>query len=359
METAMRNLVSGFTALNNEVHLFGLGESTLDATWHRDLPWTQVGEARGHPIRQLLSLSFHLGKALKGYRPDVVITPTASSILIARLAFIWSGGRFPLASWLHFSLKAVGWKKCLRLADCQVAISRGVADELRVYLGSSQEIFTVHNGTNLNVEPIDRPDDSSPVKFVYVGRMFIDGQKRVNDILAAAARLKGNFQITMVGAGEDLARLQEMARDLEIDSKFTWAGWQSDPWMALGSAHALLLTSSYEGFPMVLIEAMSRGLPCISSNCEVGPADVIRPNQNGWLFPVGDVEALAALMQRIIDNRSVLPSPRDVIESVRPFSIETVTDKFLAALRSIIPSKSFTRELDECSRLNQKVGSCE
>ncbi len=71
-------------------------------------------------------------------------------------------------------------------------------------------------------------------------------------------------------------------------------------------------------FPLTLLEAMARGVFCVSSDCVSGPAEIIS-HQNGQLYPVNDVDALARILQRIVDGEE-LPSAMMIKASVSKFS---------------------------------------
>jgi UDP-D-galactose:(glucosyl)LPS alpha-1,6-D-galactosyltransferase len=158
-------------------------------------------------------------------------------------------------------------------------------------------------------------------------------------LIQAAGQLHGDFELAIVGDvvgdGRDRENLSVLARELGVADKVRWAGWQASPWTAVENVDVVVLSSAFEGFPMVLVEAMSRGIPCISSNCETGPDDIVVPDGNGWLYPPGDVEALRALMQRIIDDRSILPPAEAVAASVQKFSIEAMMSRFNSALKTV------------------------
>jgi UDP-D-galactose:(glucosyl)LPS alpha-1,6-D-galactosyltransferase len=177
--------------------------------------------------------------------------------------------------------------------------------------------------------------------FLYVGRLTYNDQKRVNDILQAVSRLKGDFKVKIVGEApsgrpEDRGQLMALANDLGLQDRLEWFGWQADPWGVAGSGSALILASAHEGFPMILLEALSRGLPCISSDCKSGPSEIIEVGKNGWLYPVADVDRLAVLMQRVVDSPGILPEPYSVRETARKFSAESVAERARRALLSVM-----------------------
>ncbi len=118
------------------------------------------------------------------------------------------------------------------------------------------------------------------------------------------SQAKGNWKLHVLGDGSDFEKCQAYGRKLNIDDRIVWYGWQQYPWelvqQDIEKVSALLLTSSFEGFPMTLLEALSWGIPCISADCVSGPADIIQPDVNGHLYQPGDIAGFVTLLNKYI-----------------------------------------------------------
>jgi len=340
VESAIRSLMSGFDALGDDCRLFLLGGS-VDKGWLDGIRYTAIGSPEDAKLLRLAKYGTQPIIELMRWKPDAVIAADMTTLRMAIFARRFSGLRkMPIASWIHYPVAKLRMKEHLHEANCHLAISRGVADELRAYLPEQADrVFTIFNGLDVDAASLLRRADTPT--FLYVGRLTYDDQKRVNDFLQALSMVRGEFKAKIIGAApkaraEDGTRLRALADELRLGDKLEWMGWQDDPWRATGSASALVLTSAFEGFGMILLEAISRGLPCISSDCESGPTDIIEDGKNGWLYPVANVDRLAELMQRVVDRPELLPEARLVRETARRFSAASVAERARKALLSLI-----------------------
>jgi UDP-D-galactose:(glucosyl)LPS alpha-1,6-D-galactosyltransferase len=332
-ESALNALGKGLQELGDEVRLYLLGGASPDTAWLRNIQHTIVGDPSDSRFVRFRKYSLGLAGEFRAYRPDVVVALDAFRLLKGKLALRLAMLNAPTVSWIHFPLAQIKHPGLLKLADGHLAISEGVAGQLHGLLGprARDKVATIYNGIGMNKMRIGR-SATEVTQFLSIGRLDYEGQKRVGDLLTAAAKLKGNFELTIVGDGDDRGRLEEYGRRMGLDSKIHWLGWKNEPWSFVTTADCLLLTSSYEGFPMILLEALSRGVPCISTDCEFGPSEVIEPGRNGWIYPVGDVEALRELMQAIMDDPTILPLGDVAVASIEKFSVRAVAERAHQAL---------------------------
>lgn len=111
------------------------------------------------------------------------------------------------------------------------------------------------------------------------------------------------FTLEIYGEGPDTDKLIEYADSLGIKDKVIFCGAHTDAIMRIYDSSCYVLSSQYEGMPNALMEAMAVGLPCVSTDCPNGPAELIEDGVNGVLVPVSDPDALATAILKMIDNK--------------------------------------------------------
>jgi UDP-D-galactose:(glucosyl)LPS alpha-1,6-D-galactosyltransferase len=266
--------------------------------------------------------------------PDVVLaTHTPYFSLLTRMAVAHlAEQRPPIISWIHGPVEAYGDGAPLRFADAHLAISQQVRRSLQNTLTSKAPIYYVGNPVaTAGIEPVKRPE--SGVVLLYVGRLE-NAIKRV-DVLLRALRAVGSFcSLVVVGDGPDREELASLAHELGIMQRVRWLGWRRDPWAAVDEASLLVLPSEYEGFGVVVLEALARGLPVIVSKSS-GAAEVVQERENGWTLETGDEAALATLLSEIIKGQIPLPSPERCMKSVDPYKVDKVVTRIECALQQV------------------------
>ena len=219
-------------------------------------------------------------------------------------------------------------------ADSAVGISRGITAELEGIPGMARDrIHTIYNpvvSTDLDRKARESPrhpwfDDRPCPVILAIGRM-----KKVKDfstLLRAFARLLDRRPARLIVLGEGRLRpsLVSLARELGIADHVDIPGFKENPYAFLAKADLFVLSSRYEALPTVLIEAMACGCPVVSTDCPLGPREILEDGRLGPLVPVGDTEALAAAMARVLDE----PPSRDPLrERASFFSVERAVDRY-------------------------------
>ena len=98
-----------------------------------------------------------------------------------------------------------------------------------------------------------------------------------------------------------------------------------------------VLSSNYEGFPNVLVEAMSFGLPCISTNCPSGPSEIINSGHNGILIKVGDENALINNLNSLISNPELAHKfSEQAVKDTTQFEVEVIVKKWKILIENLI-----------------------
>ena len=139
------------------------------------------------------------------------------------------------------------------------------------------------------------PDAFVPL---FVGKLV--PSKRPTNIVRAAARLGAGVSVVLVGSGALEAEMRTLAAELGVDLKLVGFLNQTELGEAYAIADCLVLPSDYpETWGLVVNEALATGLPCVVSDAVGCAPDMIRDGESGYVYPLGNVEALAAALAKV------------------------------------------------------------
>lgn len=235
-------------------------------------------------------------------------------------------------------------RRTLREADAVIAVSTGEADLLRA--AGARNVEVVPNGVDL--ARFDREADVAAFRarfdvdgpyVLYAGRLAKN--KGLDVLVNAFARLTETHAYTeLVLAGEDQdqrAPLAALARDLGVEDRVTFTGHLDEGAYraALTGCAAFALASEWEAFGLVLVEAMACGRPVVASSVG-GVPDVVEDGVTGFLVPHGDDAALAAALDRLLDDRALAERMGDAgRERARRFTWDAALDGIEDVLRRV------------------------
>jgi len=157
---------------------------------------------------------------------------------------------------------------------------------------------------------------------VVLGAGRLAPQKDFATLIRAVARLRRERAVRLIvlGEGKERDRLRRLADDLGIGTDVDLPGFVAAPAAWMARADAFVLSSRWEGSPNVLLEALALGCPCVATQCPTGPDEILEDGRYGPLVPVGDDEAVARALERVLDD----PLPSHTLrEAAAPFHVET------------------------------------
>jgi glycosyltransferase involved in cell wall biosynthesis len=203
------------------------------------------------------------------------------------------------------------WIGFLLRIPCSLAASgSNWVDCFRVLGVGDDRLVTIHYWLPGAHRLVDEPKVTlagESLRFIFVGWMI--KEKGLYEILAALEALfaEHRFDFTFIGGGTLLATVRETIRDAGWEPNVTALGWVSPKQLdrELSAAHVFVLPSYAEGFPMSLIEAMTKGMPAICTDVG-GISDSLHDGVNGFLIPPKDVQALKSAMKFYICNPKVV-----------------------------------------------------
>ncbi|GAB6078061.1 glycosyltransferase [Hydrogenobaculum acidophilum] len=139
--------------------------------------------------------------------------------------------------------------------------------------------------------------------FINIGRLI--DQKGQIYLIEAFKKVKEHIKdakLTIIGEGELRAVLERKIKELNLDKDVILTGYQTNPYKYLKNSKIFVLSSIFEGFGNVILEAMYFGLPVISYECPGGPGEILK-NDFGVLVPPKDVDALAKAMINMLSDK--------------------------------------------------------
>ena len=270
-----------------------------------------------------------LRRFVRATRPDIVVSFLSYFTVLTAVRAAGVGARVvfnqqtPMTAFLSdgdFAWRS-GWQRRAfaaaarpgyAAADLIVTTSQGVADDLVASFGvTPARVRVVHNPVDLDAvtaaaqDPIDSAHTAAWRRPVIVAAGRLADAKNYPLLIEALARLQPRqaARLFILGQGDEERSIRALVAARGLDDAVVLCGFQKNPWKYIARADVFALTSRYEGFGNVLVEAMACGVPVVATRSP-GTNDIVRDGVDGLLVDRHEPEAVAAALARVLGDEA-------------------------------------------------------
>ena len=284
-----------FVNLVNALHDRGVEQRMLirpDRSWQKEVERCGVvyeGVFRRVSLSRFI-LSARMNRILKEFRPDVIM-----SWQLRASRFMPDYGKARRISRLGDYPEHLDY---YRHSETLVCITPDIAEKVRA-LGWARGVEVIPNFTRAEPSPpIARENMQTPADaFVVLGMGRFVKRKGFDTLIRAVSKL-GNAYLWLLGDGLERENLEALSKELGLESRVRFPGWQTNAYAYLAAADAFAVTSLHEPLGNVCFEGWGAGKPTVSSRAE-GPSWVMTDEQDALMVECGDADELAAALGRL------------------------------------------------------------
>lgn len=259
---------------------------------------SRLFKSSGSGTMRLPGVIFKLRRYLKKHEIDILVDVDSILTIYAIPAVVGLDIRH--VCWEHFNYKVDFGKWHRRLAR---ELAARFVDDVITLTERDRSLWLSNTTCRARVKAIPNPvtinisafsDFKKEKVFLAVGRLTY--QKGFDLLLNAWVKVSSahpDWQLIIVGDGEDRDSLEEKRHDLNIEKSSEILPKTNEIAKYYNQAAFFVMSSRFEGLPLVLIEAQAHGLPIVSFDCDTGPAEIIKNNETGWLCEPMNIDSLS------------------------------------------------------------------
>ena len=348
-ERVMTEMANYWAAKGERVALVTLSAShadhyVLDKTVNRvalDLLWesNNLLESVGNNIARVIQLR----RTIRAIRPDVVISFVEETNVRILASLLGSGIPVVVSERTNPTQYKVGraWDFLRRVLYPFARALVVQTDDVRrwaEHVTSPRKIHVIPNFIQIR-KAYDVPAEKSLGfrRIIGVGRLgFEKGFDSLIEAFALSGAASRGWRLTILGEGPERNALEELVERIGLSDAVDLPGSVADPTSWLRSSEIFVLSSRFEGFPNVLLEAMACGMPVIAFDCPSGPSTIVRHGVDGLLVPTGDTRALASTIRALIENPEERKRlARRAQEVIGRFEIDAIMNQWIQIIDKV------------------------
>jgi GalNAc-alpha-(1->4)-GalNAc-alpha-(1->3)-diNAcBac-PP-undecaprenol alpha-1,4-N-acetyl-D-galactosaminyltransferase len=269
-------------------------------------------------------------RIIRETRPDIVISFMDRTNVLVLMAAIGLGIPIIVSERIDPRRYSPGFpynylrRWLYRNATAVIVQSKGQADWFKQM---SNRVVVIPNPVNACTNDQNSKAERTSI-IIAVGRLI--RQKGFDLLLTAFAKVYKTYpewNLVIYGDGPERAVLERQIQELKLDGKIKLPGVTTDLTAHLRTAGCFVLSSRFEGFPNVLIEALACGCPVVATDCTDSITEIVQHGWNGLLIPSEDTDSLANALKRVMKDATLRATlETNGPDSVRKFDIGFVAD---------------------------------
>lgn len=221
-----------------------------------------------------------------------------------------------------------------------VTVSTAAAKSIHHYAGYKKDIQVIQNG--LDIALIHSKAKQLPshlwlnnkVPKLIIGMGRLSPQKNFSELLKAFSLLenKQNYRLIILGEGPELEKLITISKELDIQDYVDFPGFIENPYSILARADVFILSSKWEGYANVVIEALACGVPVIATDCPGGPSDILADKPFAKIVAVDDPAAMACAIEDMLAARN---DKTQIAEYAKRFNIKDIAQQYVDLINGL------------------------
>lgn len=295
------------------------------------------GERIGNPVLRKLKYGGLLKKMQKEHQWDVVICVDTTRVPFAKSIRKLT----KIVAWEHFNYDSqqdlghrMGRRMAGEFADAIVVLTKADQQAFRENTKGGDRVIQISNPLTLEPVGVSALDSK---RVLAVGRLV---PQKGFDLLLKAWKLVSpqlaDWTLRIQGSGEDEASLRAYMTENKLE-RVEIVPFSDDIAQAYVDANLFVLSSRFEGFGLVLIEAQISGVPLVAFDCKYGPSEIIEDGVSGLLVPAEDVEKLALAIARVAEDPALQRRFQEAgLESSKAYQLEPIKKQWVKLLYAVV-----------------------
>ncbi len=282
-------------------------------------------------------------KAIEEFEPDII---HAHDIKASVMASLICGKKIKIISHIHgnhenmrkVNIKTLMFNYCSKNFSKVIWVSQSAFDNYIFKDKVKEKSIILYNVINKKeiIDSIENDDSECELfDIIYLGRLtYAKNPERLIKIIKNIKAKGCNIKVALVGTGELYENIKELIEDFGLNENVRLFGYVTNPYKILNNSKMLVMTSRYEGTPMVALEAMALGKPIICTPTD-GLKDIVKQNENGYLSS-NDSELEDAIISLLKDDKKLKEYSKNALQQ---FDEVSNINEYINKIRCIYNNK--------------------